>query len=39
MPHPSHPHLFGHPNHIWWRVKIMKLLILLLSSLLLHPLS
>jgi hypothetical protein len=27
MPRLAHPHWFDHPNNIWWRVKIMKLLI------------
>jgi hypothetical protein len=28
---PSHPLWFGHPNNIWWRAQIMKLLIMQFS--------
>ena len=28
MPCPNHSSRFGHPNNIWWRVHIMKLLIM-----------
>jgi hypothetical protein len=27
MPRPPHPSSFYHPDHIWWRVKIMELLL------------
>jgi hypothetical protein len=31
MPHPSYPPWFDHPNNIWWRVQIIKLLIIQFS--------
>jgi hypothetical protein len=41
LPHPSHPSLCYHHHNIWWRVQIMKLLIMQcsLTPLSLHPLA
>ena len=33
IPHPSHSSWFDQPNNIWWRVEIIKLLIMLFSQL------
>jgi hypothetical protein len=36
---PSHPPRFDHPNNIWWRIQIMKFLIMQPSPASLHFLS
>ena len=37
MPRPSHSSRFYHPNSVWWRVQIMKLLIMYFSPLPSYP--